>query len=486
VKSRNVRGGARRIASGATAGIAVLSMVVAAMPAQAAVTTADSRRFNDGLDSRWSAHRLAQSAQAVGYASAANNAGRSANEAWVDGLNSTIFGLFGHANAGVFQVNEGATDNADQFLAGGLSSDVVSPYTNIRFLSEYLPYVDVDDMRILVLAGCYTANGSSTWGNMPSAAIAKGVDATISFPGLVYFPKTAAGTSISTTNYSGNYFWDRFSAHSQGGATVSTALSRAVTDLVNKEGSAGGWDQYRVRGAVASPGSVRMTPVGTGQPLNSKPLGVAAYESFVDLTAVESRSGTSGDEAITEITTAEGVLYRLRADGTVLDATAEVAAVGDVLYTGAQAHQIAETFARRNTAGFDGRWELVSSGPVNHFDEDVLWSATWRLTSGAGLLDHALTLEVDRRTGAVTYFADARADRLPGDAGIDAQEAVDVALTVADGPGKTQAQLLHWGTPRWLVTVDRGLEGDPSTQTPDLEQVLIDARSGAVLATTTT
>jgi hypothetical protein len=122
--------------------------------AEAVDSSSVGRRFNDGLDSRYS---FANAATSVGYSSGRYVNGRHVNDVWNDGLIDDVLGLFGHSNGGIFQTQEGATDAEESILAAGTTTDAISPYVNMRFLTEYLPYVDVDDMRPLILAGCYTS-----------------------------------------------------------------------------------------------------------------------------------------------------------------------------------------------------------------------------------------------------------------------------------------------------------------------------------------
>ncbi|MFI5689774.1 hypothetical protein [Streptomyces sp. NPDC051636] len=91
---------------------------------------------------------------------------------------------------------------------------------------------------------------------------------------------------------------------------MSTALSRARSDLVAKESSAGGWDKYVVRGAAANPGAVTLKPAAEGEPLNSRPVATPTFSSPASLTPVSTTSaeGPSG-EPLTTVRTAEGVGY---------------------------------------------------------------------------------------------------------------------------------------------------------------------------------
>lgn len=93
--------------------------------------------------------------------------------------------MFGHANSGVFQTDEGPTDAEDPYFAAGVDTDLVSTLTAVRFFGEYLPVLDIDDMRLLILGGCYTANEHPRCGSFNDMPVRRGVDAVVTFPELV-------------------------------------------------------------------------------------------------------------------------------------------------------------------------------------------------------------------------------------------------------------------------------------------------------------
>jgi hypothetical protein len=471
-----------RPARAVTAVAAAAVMTLALPPATATAVTATSvgNRYTDKLDSRWSAQRLAQASAALGYAAGVHTAGRTAGEAWNDGLGAGVFGLFGHANGGLFQLREGSTPAQDAYLVAGTQLDVAPLYSNMRFFTEYLPVTDIDDMRLLVLAGCYTATTSASYGDFNAVAVEKGVDSVVSFPGLVYYPASEAGTASSATAYSGNYFWDRFAAHAQSGVSVSTALSRARTDLVAKEGSAGGWDRYVIRGSVASPGAVSLLPAGSGQALTSRPLGVAAFSSVQDLT-VTSRSTAEGpDGPVTDVRTAEGVSYRLQNDGSLLDLTAPAAVTGPVVLDETAARDRAERFLLANLPGFDASWPLLAAEPVSHEDSDELALLRYRPRLAGQAGPQEITVEVDRRTGAVTYLGRTSGSASDATFAVTETEAIDAALGFlghdAAAARRITATADTWDSSRWTVVVDRGL----ADGLPDVDLVTIDAVTGAV------
>ncbi|MBT2404929.1 hypothetical protein J7F00_15555 [Streptomyces sp. ISL-21] len=471
---------------------AVVSTTLGPVPANAASDVNVGRRFNDGLDTRYSATSFTGAAQSMGYTATGYTNGRQVDDVFNDGAGSAVLGLFGHANAGIFQTDEGATDSQDSILAAGTTTDVVSPYANLRFLTEYLPYADVDDMRLLILAGCDTAQ-SGIWGDFNKAAASRGIDSVITFADLVYYPGTAAGTAISTTNYSGNYFWSRFSYHVTTGASVSTALARARTDLVVREGNAGGWDKYVIRGAVANPGGVVLKPAGAGQPLDSQPLATQpvptpAFSGFTQLTPVASTSSEGPDGAeVTNVTTAEGVQYRTRADGSVLDAVGTPTTSGETSLSPERARETALRFLQDNVAGFSADWQFVDDEAVSHLDGDALRLLRWRAVEAGQAGTREVTVEIDRRTGAVVYLSAAGGQADAASFPVSRDDAIAAArAAVGDDHSPATAVGDTWDTSRWTVTIDRGLAGRSDAQVPDVEQVQVDALTGAVLARTTT
>ncbi|MEV8312248.1 PepSY domain-containing protein [Streptomyces flavidovirens] len=456
--------------------------------AAAAEETSIGMRFNDGLDSRLSATAFRDAARTVGYTGTSYTAGRSADNAWTDGLDSGVFALFGHSNGGIFQTDEGPSDDQDPILAAGRTQDLLPLYPNLRFFTEYLPYADVDDMRLLILAGCYTAQ-SGQLGNFNEVAVSRGIDSAISFSGLVMYPATTYGTSASTTNYSGNYFWSRFSYHATTGVSVSTALARARTDLVTKEGSAGGWDRYVIRGAAAAPGSVKLKPAGEGEPLNSRPVATPQFTTTAALTPVSTTTTQGPDgEPLTTVETAEGVEYRSATDGSLVDLVGTPTTSGDVRLGTEETRATAQQFVQRNVTRWDGKWELAAEEPVSHLEGDALTLMTWRTVGDDG---HAgarqVTVEIDRRTGAVTYLSTAQGEAA-GKASafkVDRNEAIHAArAAIGDDRGTATAEADTWNADRWTVTVDRGLTGRPGAEIPDVERLEIDARTGDVLSRT--
>lgn len=465
----------------------LLALALLPAPAHAAEESSIGRRYNDKLDSRLSSLRLAEATKAIGYTAHGYSGGRNVNDAFIDGLGSSVFGLFGHGNKGIFQTDEGPTDAQDHIFAAGTETDLVSTFENLRFLTEYIPFAEVDDMRLLVVAACYTA-GTSEWGDFITAGRSRGIDAVVTFRGLVYYPATASGTSASVTNYSGNYFWHRFSYHVQQGVTVATALARANTDLVAKEGTSGGWNAYVLGGALSNPGGVKLKPAGDGTIGNSQPAtATPAYETFAELTPASRVTSADPDlSQVTSVETAEGVSYRTRADGSVLDAVGVPATSGDITLSQADALAAAERFVRRNVGDFTDSWLLTHADPISHQGGDALTLLQWRTGFAGTPGSRAITVEIDRRSGAITYFADTRGAASAAEFTVTEADAIAAARAVAGDEGQASASADVWDTTRWIVTIDRGLTGRPGARVPDVERVEIDARTGNVLAHTTT
>lgn len=467
--------------------IAVGLVVGGAGTADAADSSSLGPRFNDGLDTRYSASSFASAAASAGYISREYTNGRHVDDVWNSGLTDAVLGLFGHANAGIFQTQEGPTDPQDSILAAGSTTDLISPYRDIRFLSEYLPYTDVDDMRLLILGGCDTAR-SGPWGDFNKVAVSRGIDSVITFQDLVYFPATAPGTAIGSTNYSGNYFWSRFSTYVAGGTNAGTALAWARTDLVAKEGSAGGWDRYVIRGAVSNPAAVVLKPAAPGQPWNSQPLATETFQTFSALTPTGSTVSSGPDgTSLTTVSTVEGVEYRTGPDGAVYDAVGTAASTGEVTLSAAQARAAAYRFASDNVAGFSADWALVTDEPVSHLAGDTVQLLRWRPLMAGHAAAREITIEIDRRTGAVVYFSATRAKSSNIHVAITAAEAIAKARdAIGSQDGHATAAADIWNTSRWTITIDRGLTGRPEARVPDVEQIEIDARTGDVLARTST
>jgi len=489
--------------------------------------------FEDGLDTRLSAQRMGEAARRIGYQSYWYF-GRSAADSWSDGRDSAIYGLFGHGTSGMIQTAEGV-NNDDHFVLSG-KADTPDPSLGTRyFWKDYAAGLDVDDMKLAILAGCHTASDSSTWGNFGRMGRERGIDSTVSFADFVYYPGTCTGTT--NCSYAGNYFWERFAAYAEAGDTVSVALSKARQDLVTKEGSAKGWDSAVVFGSSDAPGDVRIAPAGDGQAWDSKPLGIDPFDPF-GLTLTWVRDIVVDGTPYTDFVTSQGVSYRtldptsniqlagpastgtvpalmtsptgastapavIADPGQASNATAPsgtalptpprrelvwlrapVATQGEVKLGKAAARGAALDFLSSYVARFDrDRFKLVDSKSVSHLDEDALYSFTWRPVQRGRPGPAVVTAEVDRRTGAVVFLSAARPKDVSSTAiSVPRQKAIAAALEEA-GEGKVkEARADVWDRPRWAVTIDQG-KGE---STPRLVEVVVDGVTGKVLSTSRT
>lgn len=461
---------------------AAAMLILSVSPAQAApeaATTGD--RWHDNLDTRWQAHRLAQASGNAGYAASRDINGRAADNVWTDGLGSAIWGVFAHSNSGFMATKDAG---GKEYLIAGGEDNVVSTSSTRRYLREYLPYIDVDDVRLAIFAGCYTALKSDILGDLDQAASELGVDSVVTFPGLVYSPVSQPGTAMNQTNYSGGYFWSRASYYLASKVTVAQSLKRAHSDLVNKEGRGDGWGRYQVHGSVGQPGRVRITPAASGEPYTSYPSGssgVARYSSLDDLTVTQT-SSTSGPQGPLElVTTAEGVDYRQYPDGGLFDLTAPTASEGEVSYSHVAARGLAVDFIERYVPTAS-TWSLAGE-EITHVADDVLSRFTWRPVIDGVRGPQQAMVEIDRRTGAVTYFLHAHGEANNIAITITKEEAIDAARSVTGPEGRVvEAVASVWDTARWEVTIDRGPRAESIGTTPDFRTVTVDAATAEVLA----
>ncbi len=415
------------------------------------------RLFNDTMDTRLSAQRVADALTTSGYATSYRG-GRSATDTWSDGQRSAVLALFGHSNAAIFQTDEGPTDPEDEIIAAG-TTGTLTAQTNTAgatgglldagvsivpahwaFWKDYLPYVDVDDVLVAILAGCFTANTDPGLGNFLDVGRERGMDSLVGWTGLVFYP---SGGCVDC-NYSGNYFWDRFASYVPTGDTVSVALAKARADLVTKEGSAGGWDTWYVRGAAAFPADVRLAPASSGQPLNSKPFGIEPFHPL-SLPIANASPTSIGGSQFTDVQAQGGVFYRLDPSG---DLVALIA-----------------------PSSTQGTAELT--------EQDALSRAwAWRSLLGGVPGPALLTIEVDARTGSVIYLVATDVKPEESAFALSRADAIRIAGRFATDWSRVDASQDVWGRPRWVVRLYR----DRDARFPDVTEVLVDGVTGSILS----
>lgn len=440
--------------------------------ASGAESTTIGAAYNDGLDSRASATAFSVATAQLGYASSSYTSGRLAADAWSDGLSSAVFGVFGHGNAGIMQTAEGPTDETDEILAAGDLGYLSGG--NVYFWSDYLPYIDVDDLRLAVFGGCYTGNVDYDLSSFGRVGAQRGVDAIVGFTGLVYYP-ALCGESCS---YSGNYFWQRFSAYTESGETVGGALSRARADLVAKEGDSGGWEQWQIDGSVQDPSQVRLSPAGSGKPLTSAPFGLRPF-SLTSLSMSSRENVVVDGQAFQQVRTTEGVDYRLDSTGDLMWLSAPASTTGSATVSPDEAVEAALGFAERHVSWFNGSAGATQVSHRSHGENNDLWAVSWRMAGGG---PQVLELEVDRRTGAVVDFVAARRSTQRSSVTISREGAAAAALALT-GHGTVVAAIVEtWDQTVWRVTVDQA----GARSTPDREQLLFDGGDGSLISRTAT
>lgn len=456
------------------------------------------------------AQQVGSTLTAMGYANTTYPSGRSAQQAWDHGANDAVFGVFGHANAGVISTNESPIGEYQLLYAScPYGPYCYSFYQNYKFWSDYLPFVYVDDMRLAILAGCDTANAHPVYGSFGQVGKERGIDSIIGFTDLIYSPANCGSNCL----YSGNYFWSRFAVYVQNGDTVVNALSKAGNDLYVCEGSYQGYDKYKIEGALANPGDVRLVPAAYGEPYNSQPVGGLSSSStsimpsrpgdmwptstffgellnsqldgtsdtfnLNGLTTISEHPLTIDNRQVWDRETTQGLSYRIDANTKeLLWLMAPASTTGQTKLTEDEARLAASDFADRYVPWFEETDGIVTTSRPNHLDGDELFGYSWRISSVSGPGPRLVEIEVDRRTGAVVYFAQAVASPSTmalaisrEDAISNAQEALGTATTVESAVSEV------WSQPVWLVTFNRAGE----SLTPDFSYVVVDGQTGEVI-----
>jgi len=246
--------------------------------------------------------------------------------------------------------------------------------------------------------------------------------------------------------------------------------------LTAKEGSADGWDSYRIGGSVADPSVVRLTPASDGQGLTSKPLGIDPFDPFA-LTVTSQRAVTLAGHEMHDYTTAEGVEYRLDHRGELVWLQAPVATRGDLDLAPQEAEAAALRFLSAHVPAFDASsFRLISDEEIAHSADERLRRLTWRRKNDGTAGPAAITVEVDRRTGAVVFLAVARVQADAREPAVDRDAAISAARRALDGGGTLlDARLDVWDRARWIVTFEDG-----AGPAPNVVRVSVDAITGEV------
>ncbi|MFC4078312.1 hypothetical protein ACFOUO_16055 [Salinithrix halophila] len=307
----------------------------------------------------------------------------------------------------------------------------------------------------------------------------KGIDSIVGFKDFVYYP-----AKCTSCNYSGNYFWDRFSYYAGQGYTVGNSLSKARNDLVVKEGNDGGYGSYYIDGAVNYPSSTRLTSPDWGESWNSEPFGIDPFDP-VALHVVATSEETIDGIEYKDIHTKEGVEIRRKANTNELVWLQAPTSTkgGQEPISKEEALEKGRSFAQEQVNGFKNM-ELVKAEEVIHIPGDTLYTFTWRPKNNGVWGASQVTAEVDRRTGAVVYFSANRKNASTDPLKVTKEEAIKMAKRVA-GEGEIQGAIAEvWDKPRWVVTMDHGNRNTTiNGQTlsfPSRTQVIVDGTTGDV------
>lgn len=439
-----------KVLAAASALSAALTLGVAASASGQSHVTTVGQFGPDANETRPAASAIATAARHAGYTGTAYTNGRTADQAFADGKDAAIWAFFGHSDAGILSTYD-APDNAnDQYMIAGDQADVVSLYVNTRTWSEYLPAVDVDDVRLAIVGGCYSARTDAGYGSFPEAGTRLGMDSVVTFNSLVYFPAYCPDCITS-----GNYFWDRASTYLDNGTSIVTALAQARTDLVAREGDDKGWGSYRIAGAASNPGGVKLRPAGPGSTtLSALTIGTTPV-SLAHLMTQAQRNSARGS-----FTRADGTTLRVDSAGRPLDVTAPAALRGVDIMGRTTATKVAQRFL----SDWPGSDSLAHQPPssihlTHHVRGEHLVAVAWRPTGRRGT--QAL-VEVDRRTGSVTYAALSKAPRLRDASHMTVDKTM--AVSIARAALRERASLVSverdpWNRSLWVVHL-RGPEPD--------------------------
>lgn len=463
------------------------------------IYTQAQRYADDGLDMRFASRSFANWLWDP-YWGGSDESSRSGKFVWDEGKGVSVLALFAHSNAG-FMNTEGRSPfsqliaqwDANFDPVDGGCSPCVTPGPGDAYVSQYVPGIDIDKVRLAIFDGCYTARTDLNGGNLAIAAARNGADAVVAYSGLVTAPVTpSASTDPATTNYYSNYHANRLGYHLKQGDTVETALKRALTDVIAKHGKAHGYDNYRVIGSVARPGAVRLMPAGWGQPGTASPdagiywtptPGVTPFGSISELTPTTSELSETDSGAMRTVNTVQGVEYRLDANGRLYDLSAPTASGGEVSFTLDEASERALKFVERHTEEFDSTWTKAEQSALSHVAGDAIARFVWRPVLAKHPGPRVVTVEIDRRTGAVTYYSDVRARGWTEEFRVSGQEAIEAVRSATGAPaeaGEASAVPDTWHYSRWIVTVDHGFRSVGGRAVPHVDTAVVDARTGQV------
>jgi len=413
----------------------------------------------------------------AGYGTTIDTNGRYVDQVFDEVPQQEVLFIHGHGHPGNITSEDTSATGQNQYFLAEIpvgTWDIQPPPQYVEW-DDYLPASQVDGLLLAVLSACQTAEAHETWGSLPDTLAAKGVDTTITMFGKPLIP---AASNPSPLSY-GNYYWARVGYYLRIGNTVSLATSKAVQDLIAKEGSASGWNRYHISGAVASPGSTKIVPPRPGTTL--LPATGLTPGTVSSLTVTASRPEALPTGGVIDSETDEGITLRRDAEsGQLLGAWGTPAVTGpETISPSGAADLAAEFLASELPNGYQVVYTTTQrTEPV--VDAQVL-STEIRLLNHDGREGLAL-IDVDLRSGKIVGFSLGQAGiESVHDTAVSKRQAEQTALQITGGGTITQTTLRSWTDSRWVVSIEQGeFEGYPMAK-----EVSVDAVTGAVLSQAT-
>ena len=328
---------------------------------------------------------------------------------------AAVIAIFDHANAGNILTQGDGTNlcKTEGLVASAAYTFTCARSAWLRFGA--LPAFDLWSVRLMIFAGCNTANTATNHlGNLLQTATSLGVGTVVGFRDDVYYPSSARNAAAG----SGDYFWGRFARYVRRGTPVGVALQEAERDLVRQTGRTWGYDGWAVSGASHDPGSLRLTLPGAR---------AAATE------APPSARGRDGE-------------------GDVVSYTASATTHGATKLSAASARAAAWRFlARQDPHLGGGRLQLMAERRLSHEPDEMLEGLEFR-SRHDGIPGPAVAeLEVDLRSGAVVYLAAGQVVPSSSRFAISRRTAIRAALAVFHDAAVRAATRDVWSYPRWTV-----------------------------------
>ncbi len=212
--------------------------------------------YQGSLDTRPSARALGGALARLGYVNREKLKGQTPRAVLREAPKAAVISIFNHAGPGNIITGGGGTRACDP---EGLVARRRACHGRFLGLDE-LPRSALSGVRLMIFAGCNTADTDRRYGNLMQIAKKLGVGSVIGFHGFIF--SSAPGPNASRV--SGNYFWARFAVYVRRGWTIESAFNQADRDLFNQRGLinhliARAYSNAVIGGASSRPGSLRLT-----------------------------------------------------------------------------------------------------------------------------------------------------------------------------------------------------------------------------------